>query len=68
MTAARILPLIVCVPLFGAAVLVGGGRRLPRYAAELLAWLFAAAGAALALWAAAATPSSGAPPVEWVGD
>lgn len=68
MTAARILPLIVGVPLFGAASLVGAGRRLPRYAAELLACLFAAAGGALALWAAAAGPSSASPPVEWVGD
>jgi multicomponent Na+:H+ antiporter subunit D len=68
MTAAQLLPLIVCVPLFGAAVLVGAGRWLPRYAAELLACLFAAGVATLALWAAAATPSSVGGSVEWVGD
>ncbi|MEU6331203.1 complex I subunit 5 family protein [Streptomyces sp. NPDC047049] len=67
MTAARSLPLIVAVLLFGAAVLVGAGRRLPRYAAEVLALSFAAGAAALALFAAAATPWSRALPVEWVG-
>ncbi|MEU8827575.1 proton-conducting transporter membrane subunit [Streptomyces sp. NPDC048636] len=67
MTAARLLPLIVAIPLFGAAVLVGAGRRLPRFAAELLACLFAAGSATLSLWTAAATPASVARPVEWVG-
>ena len=30
----HLLPLVVAVPLFGAALLVAGGRRLPRVAAE----------------------------------
>ncbi|WP_328732949.1 complex I subunit 5 family protein [Streptomyces caniferus] len=67
MTVAQTLPLIVAVPLFGAAVLVGAGRRLPRYAAEVLGCLFAAAAATLALYASAAMPSSTARPVEWLG-
>ncbi|MFE0186798.1 complex I subunit 5 family protein [Streptomyces sp. NPDC058989] len=67
MTVAEVLPLIVATPLFGAAVLVGAGRRLPRYLAEALGCLFAAGTAALALYASAATPSSTARPVEWVG-
>ncbi|GAA5612631.1 Na(+)/H(+) antiporter subunit D1 [Streptomyces platensis] len=61
------LPLIVAVPLFGAALLVGAGRRLPRSAAEVLGCLFAAATAALALAASAGTPSSTARPLEWLG-
>ncbi|MFI6764834.1 complex I subunit 5 family protein [Streptomyces sp. NPDC050355] len=67
MTVAQLLPLIVATPLFGAAVLVGAGRRLPRYLAESLGCLFAAGTAALALYASAATPSSSARPVEWLG-
>ncbi len=67
MTVARLLPLIVATPLFGAAMLVGAGRRLPRYAAESLGCLFAAGTAALALYASAATPSSTARPAEWLG-
>ncbi|MFF7230990.1 proton-conducting transporter membrane subunit [Streptomyces sioyaensis] len=67
MTVAQSLPLIVATPLFGAAVLVGAGRRLPRYTAEVLGCLFAAGTAALALSASAATPSSTARPVEWLG-
>ncbi|MGW8972985.1 complex I subunit 5 family protein [Streptomyces platensis] len=67
MSVDRMLPLIVAVPLFGAALLVGAGRRLPRSAAEVLGCLFAAATAALALAAAAGTPSSTARPLEWLG-
>ncbi|GAO11802.1 putative Na(+)/H(+) antiporter subunit D [Streptomyces lydicamycinicus] len=67
MSVDRILPLIVAVPLFGAALLVGAGRRLPRSAAEVLGCLFAAATAALALAASAGTPSSSARPLEWLG-
>lgn len=67
MSVDRLLPLIVAVPLFGAAVLVGAGRRLPRSAAEVLGCLFAAATAALALAASARTPSSTARPLEWLG-
>ncbi|MFD3419158.1 complex I subunit 5 family protein [Streptomyces decoyicus] len=67
MNVAQTLPLIVATPLSGAAVLVGAGRRLPRYAAEMLGCLFAAGAATLALCASAATPSSTARPVEWLG-
>ncbi|WP_406474017.1 complex I subunit 5 family protein [Streptomyces platensis] len=67
MSVDRILPLIVAVPLFGAALLVGAGRRLPRSAAEVLGCLLAAATAALALAASAGTPSSTARPLEWLG-
>ncbi|MGW1835095.1 complex I subunit 5 family protein [Streptomyces sp. NPDC002067] len=67
MTVARLLPLIVATPLFGAAVLAGATRRLPRPAAELLACLFAAGTATLALGATAATSPSVERPVEWVG-
>ncbi|QTZ95213.1 complex I subunit 5 family protein [Streptomyces auratus] len=67
MTVAQSLPLMVATPLFGAAVLVGAGRRLPRYAAEVLGCLFASGTAALALAAWAAAPSSTARPVAWLG-
>ncbi|MFG2212159.1 proton-conducting transporter membrane subunit [Streptomyces sp. NPDC048638] len=67
MTVAQTLPLIVATPLFGAALLVGAGRRLPRYAAEMLGCLFAAGTVALALCASAATQSSTERPVEWLG-
>ncbi|MFF8691150.1 complex I subunit 5 family protein [Streptomyces sp. NPDC015144] len=45
----RLLPLLVAVPLFGAALLVAAGRRLPRLPAEAFAGVLAAATAALAL-------------------
>ncbi|MBZ6474268.1 complex I subunit 5 family protein [Streptomyces griseocarneus] len=60
----RLLPLIVVVPLLGAAVLVGAGRRMPRLAAETVACACAAASAALAC-AALAGPATA---VSWVGD
>ncbi|MFF1835469.1 complex I subunit 5 family protein [Streptomyces sp. NPDC058231] len=59
----RLLPLIVALPLFGAALLVAAGRRLPRRAAEALGAAVAAAVAALAL--RLLVPSR--PAVEWVG-
>ncbi|MBL1089318.1 MULTISPECIES: complex I subunit 5 family protein [Streptomyces] len=67
MSVAQTLPLIVVTPMFGAALLVGAGRRLPRYAAETLGCLFAAGAAVLALFALAATGSSAGQPAEWVG-
>ncbi|MFF2364560.1 complex I subunit 5 family protein [Streptomyces sp. NPDC058122] len=60
----QLLPLIVALPLLGAAVLVGAGRRLPRVAAETIGCAVAAATAALALTSLAA---SGPEAVEWVG-
>ncbi|MFF4953042.1 complex I subunit 5 family protein [Streptomyces chattanoogensis] len=71
MSVAGILPLIVATPLTGAALLVGAGRRLPRYAAEVMGCLTSAGTAALALGALAATPPSTPPstvrPAEWLG-
>ncbi|QKV91527.1 NADH dehydrogenase [Streptomyces sp. NA02950] len=72
MDTARLLPLVVAVPLFGAAVLVACGRRLPRIASDVLGTAFAAATAALTLVLLAGTGGSAAGPgrrgpVEWVG-
>ncbi|KPC60931.1 complex I subunit 5 family protein [Streptomyces chattanoogensis] len=67
MSVAGILPLIVATPLAGAALLVGAGRRLPRYAAEVMGCLTSAGTAALALGALAATPPSTVRPAEWLG-
>lgn len=64
MDAARLLPLVVAVPLFGAAVLVAAGRRLPRLASDVLGCAFAATTAATALILAGHSASR---PVEWVG-
>ncbi|MFC5146685.1 complex I subunit 5 family protein [Streptomyces aureoversilis] len=58
----RLLPLIVVVPLLGAAVLVAAGRHVPRMVAEAVAGLAAAASAGLAVAALA-----GPPGVSWVG-
>ncbi|MCK7622476.1 complex I subunit 5 family protein [Streptomyces sp. RS10V-4] len=67
MSVARLLPLIVAVPMFGAALLVGAGRRLPRHAAEVLGCVFSGGAAALALGALAATSGAAPRPAEWVG-
>ncbi|MFJ9852461.1 complex I subunit 5 family protein [Streptomyces sp. NPDC101150] len=53
--------------MLGAALLVGAGRRLPRYAAEVMGCAICAGTGALALGALAATPSAGARPAEWLG-
>ncbi|MEU6273157.1 complex I subunit 5 family protein [Streptomyces populi] len=60
----RLLPLVVALPLLGAAVLVAAGRRLPRVAAETTGCAVAAATAGLAL---ALLAGSGPEAVEWVG-
>ncbi|GAB7059150.1 complex I subunit 5 family protein [Streptomyces mexicanus] len=60
----HLLPLLPAIPLLVAAVLVAGGRRLPRPAAESLASLAAAATAALAVFLLL---HSSPPLVEWVG-
>ncbi len=60
----RLLPLIVTVPLLGAALLVAGGRRLRRVAADSLGWLCSAASAALAVAGLVLVRGRG---VEWVG-
>ncbi|MGQ4378657.1 complex I subunit 5 family protein [Streptomyces sp. SAS_267] len=60
----RLLPLVVALPLLGAAVLVGAGRRLPRVAAESTGCAVAAATAVLSL---ALLFDSAPDTVEWVG-
>ncbi|MYR55878.1 NADH-quinone oxidoreductase subunit D, partial [Streptomyces sp. SID625] len=64
MTPSRLLPLLPAVPLLGAALLVAGGRRLPRFAAEAFGSLVAAATAVLAV---VLLLRSSPPLTEWVG-
>lgn len=59
-----LLPLLVAVPLLGAALLVAGGRRLHRVAAESMGCAVSAGTAALAL---VLLLNSSPPYVEWVG-
>ncbi|TGN72810.1 NADH dehydrogenase [Streptomyces bauhiniae] len=60
----QLLPLIVALPLTGAALLVAAGRGLPRPVAEGVGVGFASATAALVLWLLLGP----APPeTEWVG-
>lgn len=60
----RLLPLLVAVPLLGAALLVAAGRRLPRPAAEAFGALVAGATAVLALKPLSSPPPT---PAEWIG-
>ncbi|MFH8218036.1 complex I subunit 5 family protein [Streptomyces sp. NPDC018057] len=64
MTPSQLLPLLPAVPLLGAALLVAGGRRLPRLAAEAFGSLAAAATAVLAI---VLLLRSSPPLTEWVG-
>lgn len=60
----HLLPLVVALPLMGAAVLVAAGRRLPRIAAESIGCTVAVATAGLAMALLInASPNA----VEWVG-
>ncbi len=60
----NLLPLVVALPLMGAAVLVAAGRRLPRIAAESIGCSVAVATAGLAMALLInASPNA----VEWVG-
>ncbi|MFC4466427.1 complex I subunit 5 family protein [Streptomyces xiangluensis] len=61
----HLLPLLVAVPLLGAALLVAGGRRLPRAWAESAGCAVSAATAGLAIFLAL---QSSPPLVEWAGD
>ncbi|GAB2980176.1 hypothetical protein GCM10023080_052330 [Streptomyces pseudoechinosporeus] len=61
----HLLPLLVAVPLLGAALLVAGGRRLPRAWAESAGCAVSAATAGLAIFLAL---QSSPALVEWVGD
>lgn len=67
MTAAQLLPLIVATPLLGAALLVAAGRRLPRFAAEVLGFVFSTGAAAWAVTLLVLSPSAGSRAVEWMG-
>ncbi|MEU6283040.1 complex I subunit 5 family protein [Streptomyces sp. NPDC047028] len=60
----RLLPLLVAVPLLGAALLVAAGRHLPRAAAETAGCVVSAATAVLAL---VLLLNSSPPMLEWVG-
>ncbi|MFJ3334859.1 complex I subunit 5 family protein [Streptomyces sp. NPDC086766] len=60
----HLLPLLVAVPLLGAAVLIAVGRHLPRPAAETVACAVSGATAGLAL---VLLLNSSPPLVEWVG-
>ncbi|WP_328420213.1 complex I subunit 5 family protein [Streptomyces sp. NBC_00443] len=59
-----LLPLLVAVPLLGAALLVAGGRRLPRVVADSVGCAVAAGTAGLAI---VLSLNSSPPMVEWVG-
>ncbi|MFI1164701.1 complex I subunit 5 family protein [Streptomyces sp. NPDC020801] len=61
----HLLPLLAAVPLLGAALLVAGGRHVPRLVAEAFGCLASAATAALAI---VLLRNSSPPLVEWVGD
>lgn len=60
----HLIPLLVAVPLFGAALLVATGRHLPRIAAEITGFVFSGGTAALAL---VLLLNSSPPMTEWVG-
>ncbi|MFC9931398.1 complex I subunit 5 family protein [Streptomyces sp. NPDC127190] len=60
----HLLPLVVALPVLGAALLVATGRRLPRPAAEITALVVSGGTAALAL---VLLLDSSPPMVEWVG-
>ncbi|GAA4324785.1 hypothetical protein GCM10023086_51440 [Streptomyces venetus] len=60
----HLLPLLVAVPLLGAAVLAAGGGRVPRNVAESVGCLVSAGSAALAV---VLLLDSTPPLVEWVG-
>ncbi|MEW2513310.1 complex I subunit 5 family protein [Streptomyces sp. NPDC046870] len=60
----HLIPLLVAVPLLGAALLVATGRHLPRIAAEITGFVFSGGTAALAL---VLLLNSAPPMTEWVG-
>ncbi|MFF3157414.1 complex I subunit 5 family protein [Streptomyces sp. NPDC057910] len=60
----QLLPLVVAVPLLGAAALVAAGRRLPRIVAESVGCAIAAVTAVLTI---ALLLNSSPDAVEWVG-
>ncbi|MEU6474900.1 complex I subunit 5 family protein [Streptomyces massasporeus] len=60
----RLLPLLVAVPLLGAALLAAGGRRVPRPVAEAVGCVVSAGTAVLAV---VLLLDSSPPLVEWAG-
>ncbi|WP_030344601.1 complex I subunit 5 family protein [Streptomyces sp. NRRL S-1022] len=60
----HLIPLLVAIPLFGAALLAATGRRLPRVAAEVVGFAVSGTTAALAL---VLLLNSAPPMVEWAG-
>ncbi|MEU6669064.1 proton-conducting transporter membrane subunit [Streptomyces sp. NPDC046727] len=60
----HLLPLLVAIPLLGAALLVAAGRRLPRFLVEITGFVVSGGTAALALLLLL---NSAPPMVEWVG-
>ncbi|MFF5532639.1 complex I subunit 5 family protein [Streptomyces cinerochromogenes] len=60
----HLIPLLVAVPLLGAALLVAVGRRLPRVAVEITGFAVSGGTASLAL---VLLLNSAPPMVEWVG-
>ncbi|MGW7517351.1 complex I subunit 5 family protein [Streptomyces sp. NPDC054796] len=61
------LPLVVALPLLGAALLVAVGRRLPRIATDALGSVFAVATALVAVRALAGVAHTSPYAVEWLG-
>lgn len=66
-SAAPLLPLVVAVPLVGAALLAVAGRRLPRVAADTVGVAFAGAAAAGALLALLGGAHRSPYVVQWLG-
>lgn len=64
MSIERLLPLVVAVPLLGAALLAAAGRHLPRQASDAFGIVCAAASAAVC---AAGLALARTPAVAWVG-
>ncbi|MFD4878644.1 complex I subunit 5 family protein [Streptomyces sp. NPDC058420] len=60
----HLLPVLVAAPLLGATLLIAGGHRLPRVAAEIVGCVFAAGTAALAI---TLVLNSSPPMTDWVG-
>ncbi|WP_314174579.1 complex I subunit 5 family protein [Streptomyces winkii] len=67
MNVARLLPLVVAVPLVGAAVLAVGGRRVPRVVSDSVSVVFAGISAALAALALLGGAHGHPYAVEWLG-
>ena len=67
MNVSRLLPLVIVVPLLGAAVLALAGRRLPRIASDVVSVVFAAFSVALAVTALLGGAHGDPYVIEWLG-